>query len=323
MNSGDTIERLLSKRNDPVSSKWRLLTPQPESVLDVSIAIQQLAILTGFRQAGFQLIFDLSPNHRGVTGAVKGAIVVDGGLYSPGMPEDLRNLQPPAVGSSIDQINRYQELIAERQRYALRRLGARPQPDGTVRFQCPAAAKRIRCPLKPASLTITTSKGLIVPTMVPDQNAQGEICQQSTITIDLNHADATTRTMGYIGALYQKHPYGSDAWYDSFNRRSLVESAFANIKNDAEQNLRRPSIRMMGNTKVTLWTLWITIAANLRMARLWRHRRLLREQKSGLHNGPVVSDTMKAAAEAKQRAHRRRRRQQEAKHQRPRGRPPG
>ena len=59
------------------------------------------------------------------------------------------------------------------------------------------------------------------------------------------------------------------------------------------------------------------------MARLWRHRRLLREQKSGLHNGPVVSDTMKAAAEAKQRAHRRRRRQQEAKQQRARGRPLG
>lgn len=59
--------------------------------------------------------------------------VIDSGLYSPGIPELLRNLKPPAVGTGMKELNRYQELIAERRRYALRRLGARPNPDGTIR----------------------------------------------------------------------------------------------------------------------------------------------------------------------------------------------
>lgn len=55
--------------------------------------------------------------------------------------------------------------------------------------------------------------------------------------------------MGYVGDLYQKHPFGSDAHYDSMRRRAYVEGAFGNIKNKAEQSLRRPSIRVMAGPR--------------------------------------------------------------------------
>lgn len=281
---------------------------------------QYTEINAGLRRAGFNPVFDLSPNHRGVTGAVAGAIVVDGGLYSPGLPQALRNLNPPPVGASVQDIDHYQQLIAERQRYALRRLGAAPGPDGTVRYQCPASARRVACPLKPASLRIATQKGIIVPTNVPAPGAQGDICRQSTVTIDLHHPDALTRAMGYVGGLYQKHPVGSDAWYDSMRRRSYAESAFANIKSEANQNLRRPSIRVMGRTKMTLIAAFVTAAANLRMGRLWT----LRQHRARQANNPPLSPAMREAAKARRRAEGRRRRQERQQAQRKaRGRPPG
>lgn len=95
------------------------------------------------------------------------------------------------------------------------------------------------------------------------------MCRQSTVTVDLDHPDANTRAMGYVGGLYQKHPFGSDAHYESMRRRSYAESAFSNIKSEAEQSLRRPSMRVMGHTKMTFMTLFVTASANMRMARIW------------------------------------------------------
>lgn len=172
------------------------------------------------------------------------------------------------------------------------------------------------------SLGITTSRGIIVPTNVPADGAQGDVCPQTTVTIDLDYPDATGE-MGFVGGLYQKHPFGSDAHYESMRRRSYAESSYSNIKSEAEQSLRRPSIRVMGRTKMTFWTAFITgAAANLRMGRLWHHRQLVAEQRAGLHNGPVISPAMREAAKARRRAEARRQRQEEKKAVRARGRPP-
>lgn len=297
-----------------------LFQPASDIVYDAGYG-QYTEINAGLRRAGFNPVFDLSPNHHGVTGAIAGAVVVDGGLYSPGLPQELRDLRPPAVGSSIAAVDHYQQLIAERQRYALRRLGSGPAADGTMRCQCPASAGRVACPLKPQSLGIATSKGIIVPTNVPAAGAQGDVCQQSTVTVDLDHPDATTKAMGYVGGLYQKHPFGSDAHYDSMRRRSYAESAFSNIKSDAEQSLRRPSMRVMCHTKMTFIAAFVTAAANLRMGRLW-----VRRQHQARHpeQGPALSPAMREAQKARQRAEgRRRRRERQDADGRARGHPPG
>lgn len=78
----------------------------------------------------------------------------------------------------------------------------------------------------------------------------------------------------------------------------------------------------MGRTKITLWALWVIMAANIRMKKIWQHRQLLAVQKCGLHHRPVISPAMAEAAKARRRAEGRRRRQQEQKAARARGRPP-
>ncbi len=309
----------ISKSGDPVS----------DAIYDAGYG-QFVKINAGMRQAGFNPVFDLWTGHHGVTGAIAGAIVVDGGLYSPGLPEGLRDLKPPAVGTGMKQLNHYQELIEERQRYALRRLGAKPSLQGMIRYQCPASAGKVGCPLKPASLSISTSKGLIVPSLVPPPGAQGDICKQATVTIDLDDPNAFDRSTGYVGGLYQKHPFGSDAHYDSMKRRAYAEAAFGNIKNEAEQSLRRPSIRVMGRAKMTLVSALVVAAANLRMGRLWTKRQHQAHTISG-QVSPVMSSATVAAAKAQKRALGRRKRKQSQRDQdriskspsgRPRGRPP-
>lgn len=276
--------------------------PLSDAVYDAGYG-QYSEINQGLRRAGFDPVFDLWTGHLGVNGQIAGAIVIDGGLYSPGIPKNLRDLRPPPVGTGMKTLNHYQELIEERQRYALRRLGARPDADGTIRYQCPAAAGRVACPIKPSSLGIVTSKGLIVPSNVPAAGAQGDVCRQSSVTIDLDDPLATDRAQGYVGGLYQKHPFGSDAHYDSMRRRAYVEGAFGNIKSEAEQSLRRPSIRVVGRAKVTLFSVMVVVAANLRMGRLWQARQNL---LGG--GGPTSSPVMRAAAQNMARAEARRKR---------------
>lgn len=156
-------------------------------------------------------------------------------------------------------------------------------------------------PFRPAGRCV------IAPTDVPAPGAQGDICRQSSVTIDLDDPLAQDRAMGYVGGLYQKHPFGSDAHYDSMRRRAYVEGAFGNIKNEAEQSLRRPSIRVMGRAKMTLVAVIVVAAANLRMGRLWTMRQHRAQAGQG---GPVTSAAMAAAIKAQNSALARRRRKE-------------
>ncbi|MFP3883547.1 MAG: hypothetical protein ACLFRT_10950 [Actinomycetota bacterium] len=109
------------------------------------------------------------------------------------------------------------------------------------------------------------------------------------------------------GEVFADGPFhsGTDAHYDSMKRRSYVESSYGNIKSEAKQNLRRPSLRVMGRAKMTLIAAFVSAAANLRMGRLWTRRR---NQANG---GGPASATIRAAARAQKRAEARRRRKAE------------
>lgn len=88
-------------------------------------------------------------------------------------------------------------------------------------------------------------------------------------------------------------------------RRSYVESSYGNIKNEAEQNLRRPSVRVMGRAKMTFISAVVVAAANLRMGRLWTRRQhrlrtgealdIITCHEAGHKSSPARRSTPKAA----------------------------
>jgi hypothetical protein len=71
---------------------------------------------------------------------------------------------------------------------------------------------------------------------------------------------------------WQPLPHRSVAWYDSFNRRNRIERTFGNVKNDAAQNVTRGRFRVMGVARLSLMTLFIVMAANLRLAQTFLAR---------------------------------------------------
>lgn len=213
-------------------------------------------------ELGFNSVHRLTENQlRHTHTLANGAIVIDGQPFSPRTPTHLRNLTPPPVGSPRSDIDAYQAAVAQRDPYRLHAVGGRSD-DGHWDFGCRAMALlgQVRCDLKPRSMALpltkpTTDPGLYNPRQVP------KLCGQEKSRV---HATELP--------FWQELPYGSADWWDSWNRRNLVEGLFGNVKNDASQNLTRGRIRVMGLAKTSLMALFITMAANLRLTDTWHLR---------------------------------------------------
>jgi hypothetical protein len=157
------------------------------------------------RTAGAQLVQDLHPHDRGPKGTHHGAIIANGNLYCPATPRALLELGPPARDATPGQATAHDGQTAELARYKLGRLTA-DDTDGYHRVQCPAAMGKIRCPLRPASLTLDRGRPEI---LMPPEHPQA-CCTQQTITVP---ADVNAKTR-------QKHDYPSAAWRRSYARRT-------------------------------------------------------------------------------------------------------
>ncbi|MFI6816142.1 hypothetical protein ACIBG7_27315 [Nonomuraea sp. NPDC050328] len=147
-------------------------------------------------------------------GSVHGALLIDGSLACPLMPDRLARvtttLDDVAVRTPSDELK---ALISAREPYLLR-LKQGPNTDGTVRFQCPAAGTspslscprfdrlHHRAPSWPTAVDLSdtrqraahpAAKPRILPTS-PDLKTRElpKICRQHTITLhknDLGHLD--------------------------------------------------------------------------------------------------------------------------------------
>ena len=105
------------------------------------------------RAAGAQLVQDLHPHDRGPKGTHQGAVISNGNLYCPQTPRPLLELGPLARTATREQAADHDRKTTELARYKLGRLTGDDQ-DGYHRVQCPAAMGKIRCPLRPASMTL-------------------------------------------------------------------------------------------------------------------------------------------------------------------------
>jgi hypothetical protein len=256
---------LSSCRHDPVRAFAPVLTALPGrgiplgDILDDSGYAHRDADAWALplRAAGAQLVQDLHPHDRGPKGTHHGAIIANGNLYCPQTPHPLLELGPLARTATSPQAADWEHATAELARYKLGRHTADDQ-HGYHRVQCPAATGKIRCPLRPASMTLDRSRPEILQ---PPEHPQA-CCTQQTLTVP-PQVNAKTR---------QKHDYPSIAWRRSYTRRTGAERGFATTKDPASNNTSRGWCRLMGLAPLMLFTTALLIARNHRILRAWNTR---------------------------------------------------
>jgi hypothetical protein len=246
-----------SSAHDPAAALAGVLTSMPAS----GIALGDIIADSGYshrkagtwalplRQAGASLVQDLHPNDRGPRGTHGGAVIANGNLYCPATPQALLQLIPLPPGAAPADTTTHNQQTAELARHKLG-VHTSEDTDGYRRHTCPAVAGKIRCPLRPASMTLDRNRPEI---LTPPEHPQ-TCCTQQTITVP-PHVAARTR---------QKHDYPSTAWKTSYQRRTAAERFNAAIKDTATGSINRGWIRLTGVTPLTLWLACMTAVRNQR-----------------------------------------------------------
>jgi hypothetical protein len=122
----------------------------------------------------------------------------------------------------------------------------------------PAATGKIRCPLRPASMTLDRNR----PEILTPPGHPPARCTQQTITVPPQIA-ATTR---------QKHDYPSAAHRRSSTRRTGAERTFATAKDPASNHIARGWTRLTGPAPLTLWLACLLTTRNQRILDAWNAR---------------------------------------------------
>jgi len=202
------------------------------------------------RRAGASLVQDLHHNDRGPRGTHHGAIIANGCLYCPATPKPLLELVPLPPGAPAADVTVHDARTAELARYKLG-LHAADDADGYRRLACPAVTGKVRCPLRPASMTPGRNRPEILN---PPQHPPA-CCTQKTITAGPQVAEKTR----------QKHDYPSQAWRLSYRRRTAAERLNAAIKDTATGSIDRGWIRLTGVTPLMLWLACLIVVRNQRI----------------------------------------------------------
>ena len=247
-----------SCRHDPVRAFVPVLTALPGQGIPLGDILDDSgyahrdadAWALPLRQAGAQLVQDLHPSDRGPKGTHHGAIIANGNLYCPQTPRSLLELRPLAAGATPEQTAVHDTQAAELAKHKLGRLTA-DDADGYHRVTCPAAAGKIRCPLRPASMTLSRDR----PEILTPPGHPPACCQQQTITVPAAVA-AKTR---------QKHDYPSPAHRRSNTRRTSAEPTFSTIKDPATTSISRGWCRLTGLTPPALWITCLLAVRNQRI----------------------------------------------------------
>lgn len=212
---------------------------------------------TPLGRIGARLVQDLHPHDRGPKGTHEGAVLANGNLWCPVTPPALLSLGPLGRGATAEQIAAHDRAAGELARYKLGRLSA-DDADGYHRVACPAAAGKLRCPLKAGSMAL----GLEHPEILAPPAEPPRCCAQASITVPPS-VNAKTR---------QKHDYPSPAHRRSYARRTGAERTFATIKDPATTDTRRGWCRLLGRTKNLVVLACAAVVRNLRVLASFERR---------------------------------------------------
>jgi hypothetical protein len=254
-----------SCHTDPARALVPVLTRMPEAGIPLGDMLADSgyahrdadAWAIPLRAAGAQLIQDLHPSDRGPRGTHHGAIIANGNLYCPATPRTLLELGPLARDATPGQATAHDQQSAELARHKLGKITA-DDADGYHRVTCPAAMGKIRCPLRPASMTLDRQR----PEILTPPGHPPACCTQQTITVPPDVA-AKTR---------QKHDYPSAAHRKSYARRTGAERTFATAKDPASNNIARGWTRLTGLTPLMLWLACLLAVRNQRILTAWNAR---------------------------------------------------
>ena len=260
-------------QHDPVRAFAPVLTAMPAAGIPLGDVLADSgyahrhadAWALPLRAAGAQLVQDLHPHDRGPKGTHHGAIIANGNLYCPRTPRSLTELGPLARDASPDDITTHDANTAELARYKLGRI-SRDDDDGYHRVQCPAAMGKIRCPLRPASMSLDRDR----PEILTPPEDPPACCTQQTITIP---PDVLAKTA-------QKHDYPSKAHRRSYARRTGAERGFATAKDPATNHITRGWCRLMGLTPLMLAITCLLIVRNQRILQAWDARQEENERRT-------------------------------------------
>ena len=142
-------------------------------------------------------------------------------------------------------------------RYKLGRVTS-DDADGYHRVACPAVMGKIRCPLRPASMTLTRDR----PEILTPPEYPPACCAQQTITVP---PEVNAKTA-------QKHDYPSKSHRRSYARRTGAERTFSTAKDPASNNIAHGWTRLMGLTPITLWLTCLLTVRNQRILTAWDAR---------------------------------------------------
>jgi hypothetical protein len=246
---------LSSCHTDPVAVVVRVLVSMASSGVDIGDVLcdsgyaHRVATTWALplRNAGASLVMDLHPHDRGPQGTYAGAVIANGSLYCPATPEALLRLAPPARDASAEALDSHDQMTKEAERWRLGRISANDE-DGYHRVMCPALSGKVRCPLRPDSMTRSFER----PTVVTAPEYPPACCEKQTVTVPPTVATKTA----------QKHPYPSAAWRRSYARRTAVERSNSTIKDPATTDVARGWCRVMGLAPLALFLACALVVRN-------------------------------------------------------------
>lgn len=124
---------------------------------------------------------------------------------------------------------------------------------------CPAAMGKLRCPLRPDSMTASYAR----PEVLAPPSHPPACCRQRTVTVPVE-VNAKTR---------QKHDFPSKAHRASYARRTGAERTFSTVKDPATNDIARGWCRLMGVAAITLFLACLFVVRNERVLHAFEERR--------------------------------------------------
>ena len=218
------------------------------------------------RDRGIEQTLDMHASEHGRLD-YDGIAMIDGSPHCPCIPETLvyikrpERLSVPTEPDDNPELEEFRDAMDERGHFAMRRTAGwttkKRTGERVERFECPAEAGYLRCPLKPASMLFPDDIPLNLHP--PDPASAPKCCTQRTIELP----EAAQ------GKLRQTHRWGSDSWIKDYTRRTYVEGSFGELRNPALGALARGKFCIIGLIKVTLMLAALAAASNARRITTW------------------------------------------------------